>query len=315
MGRDRDVKGLWSELVGLEHGDLVALQLTATGLFFSLCYVEARLTRPRPPSKAPPELIVDMWHWLISPTVRFVARGLALGLLTVLATLVGREVGPELLHGFGPVASQPTALIVVELLLLMDLLTYLTHRLFHRVPWLWRFHAIHHSATHVRWSTAGRIHPINEILNYASTLIPCFLMGFPLSLALPLFPFLVVYALAAHTSWNPGFGPLRHVLVSPRMHRWHHTLQHEGGDKNFANVFAFWDKLFGTFYLPEDRVATTFGLDACAIPERYTAQLLYPFEGSADRPARARSITPLGLRWRRRRRTRHVRSGDLQGQP
>jgi sterol desaturase/sphingolipid hydroxylase (fatty acid hydroxylase superfamily) len=277
---------LLSELIELQWADFLVLQLGATAIFFGLCGVEGLLAR-RGTRKPPPELIADMFYWLLIPSVRVVSRLIALLLLVGCALALGIKLDADsLYHGFGPLSRQPTPLIVVELLLFMDLLWYWSHRLFHRVPSLWRFHAIHHSATTIRWSTTGRVHPVNEIINYAITIVACFLVGFPISLVLPLVPVMVVYAVAAHTQWNPSLGPLRHVFAGPRFHRWHHTVQAEGGNKNFANVFSFWDRLFGTYHLPEDRVATVFGLDGETIPESYWAQLTYPFRRT---PGRARS--------------------------
>jgi sterol desaturase/sphingolipid hydroxylase (fatty acid hydroxylase superfamily) len=273
-------RALWFELAQLQWADFLTLQLSATAVFFGLCGVEGLLVR-RQTRKPPPELVTDMFYWLLIPSVRVLSRLIALVLLLPVAVLLGIELSAHgLLAGFGPLARQPTWLIVIELLLFMDLLWYWTHRLFHRAGWLWRFHAIHHSATNIRWSTTGRVHFVNEIINYVVTIVVCFAVGFPIGIVLLLVPVMVVYAVAAHTQWNPSLGPMRHVFAGPRFHRWHHTLQHEGGNKNFANVFSFWDRLFGTFYLPDGCVATVFGLDGERMPESYTAQLLYPFRGA-----------------------------------
>ena len=275
-------QALWYELAQLQWVDFLKLQLSAMAVFFGLCGVEGLLVR-RSSRKPPPELVTDMFYWLLIPSVRVLSRLIALLLLVPLAVLLGVELSEQgLLAGFGPLARQPTWLIVIELLLFMDLLWYWTHRLFHRSGWLWRFHAIHHSATSIRWSTTGRVHFVNEIINYIVTIVACFAVGFPIGLVLPLVPVMVVYAVCAHTQWNPTLGPLRHVFAGPRFHRWHHTMQNEGGNKNFANVFSFWDRLFGTYYLPEGRVATVFGLDGERLPESYLAQLLYPFRGASD---------------------------------
>jgi sterol desaturase/sphingolipid hydroxylase (fatty acid hydroxylase superfamily) len=91
----------------------------------------------------------------------------------------------------------------------------------------------------------------------------------------------------AHTQWDISFGPLSTVFVSPRFHHWHHTHSEEGGNKNFANVFSFWDRIFGTYYLPEGRSPEKFGLDIDDVPETYLGQLLYPWKraGDTDAPA------------------------------
>lgn len=263
------------DLIAEQWADFGSMQFTVT-IFFTFSFIEALTTTPRPPPKPPPELVTDMFYWMLIPTVRVVSRIASVLLLLLPAALLGVEVGPTLLHGFGPVAMQPTWLIGVELLLLIDLSSYWTHRAFHTVPWLWRFHAIHHSAKRIRWATTGRVHPVNEMINYLVAVVPFFLAGFPVSVVLELTPFITLWVIAAHT-WNFTLGPLSGVLVSPRYHRWHHTHADEGGNKNFANLFALWDRVFGTYYLPEDRVAERFGLDRDDVTESYLAQLAYPF--------------------------------------
>jgi sterol desaturase/sphingolipid hydroxylase (fatty acid hydroxylase superfamily) len=276
------VKQLLLDLVRSQGPDFWKVQVSAMVAFFCLCVTEGVVTRRPLSAGPPPGLATDMYYWLLIPTVRMASRLVVAALLVFFGVALGLRTDPQLLDGFGPLARQPMLLIIVELLVLMDLLSYWSHRLFHKVPLLWRFHAIHHSATSIRWSTTGRVHPVNEIINYAVTIVPCFLLGFPINVVLPLTPVMVIYAVAAHTQWNPSFGPLRCVFASPRFHRWHHTLSHEGGNMNFSNVFSFWDALFGTFYLPPNRLPETFGLDHDQVPERYLAQLAFPFRRPAD---------------------------------
>ena len=278
------------ELAKLQWVDFAKLQLLSTATFAGLTWTEAMLTRMRRSIKPPPELIADMFYWLLIPTVRVISRLVVLGPLVVAAMMLGRRIDPSLFDGFGPLAAQPKALIAIEAVVLTDLSAYWIHRGFHLVPLLWRFHAIHHSATEIRWSTTGRVHPINEVVNYIGAVIPCFLIGLPLNVVLGVFPIMVMYAVAAHTQWNPSFGPLKKIMASPRFHRWHHTLSHEGGNQNFANVFSFWDRVFGTFYLPEGRVAEKFGLDHHDVPIGYLGQLAYPFRRRAPHANQAEAV-------------------------
>jgi sterol desaturase/sphingolipid hydroxylase (fatty acid hydroxylase superfamily) len=274
--------------------DYGRLQFSSLG-FFTLCALEGLAVRRRlMPGQKPAfvqfgELFADMFYWLLMPTVRVLSRIVSLLLIAGIGLLFGMQRDAHLLDGFGPLARQPRVLIIAELILLMDLSTYWTHRLFHTVPFFWRFHAVHHSASHIRWSTTGRNHPLNEMANYLVTIVPFAAIGFPVSAVLPVTPMIVAYAICAHTDWDTAYGPLSGVMVSPRLHRWHHTPSHEGGNKNFANIFAFWDRLFGTYYLPADRLPEKFGLDVDDMPRNYLGQLLYPWRrcapGSAAAPA------------------------------
>jgi sterol desaturase/sphingolipid hydroxylase (fatty acid hydroxylase superfamily) len=78
-------------------------------------------------------------------------------------------------------------------------------------------------------------------------------------------------------SWT--YGPLRYVFASPAFHRWHHTSEEEGLDKNFAGLFPFIDVIFGTFYMPVERQPQRFGILHNDVPEGLLGQLVYPFRG------------------------------------
>lgn len=282
------------ELIRLETADFLSLQWRAVAIFFLLSWSEGSLVWlhsrgwaldwfriSQRSAKPTPELVNDLIYWLVTPTVRVLARFSLLFVLVGICLLFGREVGPELFDGFGPIAQQPLWLCTLELALLTDLASYWSHRLFHTVPWLWRFHAIHHSAKTIRWSTTARVHPVNDVATYLVNTLPFFLLGFPLKATFPLLPWVVLVSVCAHTQWTFSFGWLGNVIVSPRFHHWHHTHSSEGGNSNFSNMFSFWDRLFGTRYFPEDRVATVFGLDHDDLPESFLKHLAYPFKTAA----------------------------------
>jgi sterol desaturase/sphingolipid hydroxylase (fatty acid hydroxylase superfamily) len=278
------------ELARLQMHDYWRLQLSFV-FFFGNYSIETWLMHRRLFMKMPRELVTDMFYFLFMPPLRMIARLMSLSVIVLLGLLIGSQADPNMARGFGPLARQPQWLIVIELVVLMDFITYWAHRSFHAVPFLWRFHSLHHSAKYVRWSTTGRVHPVNELANYLVTVLPLALIGFPVNAVMPATPIVILFALFAHTQWNVSFGPLSWLFVSPRFHRWHHTHSHEGGNKNFANVFSLWDRLFGTYYLPADRMPERFGLDVDDVPESYLGQLLYPWRRShsaANAEARAR---------------------------
>jgi sterol desaturase/sphingolipid hydroxylase (fatty acid hydroxylase superfamily) len=275
---------LLSQFVDLQGHTLLWLQIYTIAGFVSLWFWDHVITRTPLTAKPPASRVTDMYFWLMMPAARTVSRAVVAVFLVVAAITLGHELTPKLFEGFGPVSRQPRWLLAIEVLMLMDMSSYWTHRLFHTVPFLWRFHAVHHSATTISWSTTGRLHPINDILNYSLGIIPAFLLGFPIGMVLAMAPILSWYAVAAHANWNPEYGPLRTVFASPRFHRWHHTLSHEGGNKNFSNVFSLWDRMFGSYYLPEDRAPEVFGLDDGKMPEQFLAQLAAPFRSDPLQP-------------------------------
>ena len=90
-------------------------------------------------------------------------------------------------------------------------------------------------------------------------------------------PFLTFHALLLHANVGWTFGPLRYVVSSPAFHRWHHTTEAEGLDKNFAGLFPFIDLAFGTFYMPPGRQPERFGIVNDDVPAGLFRQLAYPF--------------------------------------
>ncbi|MEY4581325.1 MAG: hypothetical protein RL701_6028 [Pseudomonadota bacterium] len=254
-------------------------------MFIGLCFVEGVITKRSIRDRPPTELVTDSVYWFLSPYFRVLSNLVVALLLLFVASLTGHTDATKLVQGYGPVARQPFPLIMLEALVLSDLMSYWAHRAMHRFPLLWRFHSIHHSAKELRWSTIGRVHPLNEMLNYCVGLLPCLAIGMPIKAVLYIVPVMMWWAVAVHSNFKITYGPLSRLFVSPIYHRWHHTHSHEGGNSNFANVLSLWDHTFGTYYLPKDASPTVFGLDQDVVPESYLGQLLYPFAG--DKPAEA----------------------------
>jgi len=131
------------------------------------------------------------------------------------------------------------------------------------------------------------VHPVNELVNRVAQVLPILLLGFNPVLTLAAAPVLTLYAIFLHANVNWDFGPFRLVLASPAFHRWHHSRDREAWDKNFAGLLPAWDWLFGTLYLPRDRVPANFGIHE-PMPPGLLGQLRQPF----TREARAGSRDP-----------------------
>jgi sterol desaturase/sphingolipid hydroxylase (fatty acid hydroxylase superfamily) len=283
----------WSfaELAAQQSSVFVPSLVGTMSMFFTMCVVQVWLAKRRglPRGEAPPELRADFFWWLVNPVFRVVSRFIIVGIVFVAVYLLGDEFHPGVFDGFGPVMEQPKWLMIAELFVLTDLTSYWSHRLCHNVPFLWRFHAVHHSPKMVRWTSTARLHPVNELLTYCSNILPAMALGFPAYALGPFIPVIAIYALYSHSKWNHSLGPLRFILTGPLYHRWHHTYTHEGGSKNFSGVFAFWDLMFGTHYMPKGKVPEVFGLDGEEIPEDFWTQMTYPFRAPKPEPAAQRS--------------------------
>jgi sterol desaturase/sphingolipid hydroxylase (fatty acid hydroxylase superfamily) len=233
--------------------------------------------------RAAGETRLDVAYWFFTPLVTRVVTRVSVGVVLVFVAL-GQGVTLDELRRAATtrqtwVTSLPLVVQVPLILLLADVLAYWSHRLFHG-RWLWPFHAVHHSSRTVDWLSSVRLHPVNDALSRIAQVLPLYWLGFNRAALAAFVPFLTLYALLLHANVSWSFGPLRYILASPTFHRWHHTTEAEGLDKNFAGLFPFIDLAFGTFYMPPDRQPQRFGTLGDDVPGGLLAQLAYPFRGS-----------------------------------
>jgi sterol desaturase/sphingolipid hydroxylase (fatty acid hydroxylase superfamily) len=178
-------------------------------------------------------------------------------------------------------------------LLLFDVWMYFWHRLNHRVPFLWRFHRTHHSDPQMDVTTANRFH-LGEILFSSILRVPVIaLLGLRLwELAIyeaAMFAVVQVHHanIALPARLDRG---LRALIVTPFMHKVHHSRWQPETDSNYSSLFSFWDRLFGTLRLREDPRTLQFGLEELDPPEHHTLAglLITPFrEVARTRPPKA----------------------------
>ncbi len=176
------------------------------------------------------------------------------------------------------VGGQPLVLQVIEVMFFTDLVQYWVHRAFHKVPALWRFHSVHHSAKSMDWIAGARMHFLEIIVLRSVTAIPMFSFGFePIAVQAYL---LILYVYSAFIHANVGWNLERigHVLVTPRFHHWHHGEEREAIDVNFAIHFPLFDRLFGTHHLPPGAWPKSYGINGHPVPLGYWKQFLYPFK-------------------------------------
>jgi sterol desaturase/sphingolipid hydroxylase (fatty acid hydroxylase superfamily) len=157
---------------------------------------------------------------------------------------------------------QPFAVQFVAAILMLDLVRYLTHRLFHANRFLWRIHEIHHSDPDYDVSTAARFHPLEIVFAKALYLAGIAVLAPPL--AAVFFSELHTGLLNVVAHANVAIPPrverlLRAVLITPDLHRLHHSEDAAHHNRNFGQTFVWWDRLFGT-YLPGGDAAVTPGV-------------------------------------------------------
>jgi sterol desaturase/sphingolipid hydroxylase (fatty acid hydroxylase superfamily) len=170
------------------------------------------------------------------------------------------------------VAAQPWWLQAIEVVVLSDLIIYWGHRLQHNVDFLWRFHKVHHSATHLDWLAAHREHPLDTVYTVGLINLPAFVLGFPLETIAGLIAFRGLWAIYIHSNVRLPIGPLRVLIGAPELHHWHHDKARDAG--NYANISPLMDWIFGTYTCP-DHEPESFGISE-DFPQHYAGQLIQP---------------------------------------
>ena len=254
--------------------DFFAINMIVTGLMF------APLERIFP-HRADQRLFRQEWR---EDLFYYLVSSMMVQLITFLAmtpsTLVMARTG-GLADFRAMVAAQPWALQFLEAMLLTDLAQYWFHRAFHRVPFLWGFHAVHHSAKRMDWLAGARMHFIEIIALRGITSLPLLTIGFAPSVLQAYVGFVYVYSSLVHANLRGNFDWLGRFLVTPRFHHWHHAIEPEAVDKNFAIHFPWLDRLFGTHLLPRGKWPSGYGVPE-EVPQGYRAQALYPFRRKRD---------------------------------
>jgi sterol desaturase/sphingolipid hydroxylase (fatty acid hydroxylase superfamily) len=138
---------------------------------------------------------------------------------------------------------------IVLAVLVGDFIGYWRHRLQH-TTYLWPAHVIHHSDTQMTWLTLSRFHPIDTLLTDCAEFGCLAAIGFPQWALVGHIVVKTFYGEFVHADFPWTYGPLGKVFVSPVMHRWHHARDVDGAGSNFATVFSFYDRAFGTYFVP-----------------------------------------------------------------
>lgn len=283
--------------------DLV-IELALLIIIFSVIEYFFRHLKTKPWFKRP-DVMTDIGYFFVNSLTVKVFEGIAIiTVVAVIAMLGGVSLAelrdlirallndntavlaPDVLSGM--IASLPFWAQVLLGLLIADFIYYWGHRLFHNRPF-WRLHAIHHSPPTLDWLSSVRSHPFEDAFISMLQVVPLLFLGFPLETFVVVTPIIAVWSVLSHANVSWDFGIFKYIIISPRFHRWHHTSESEGLDKNFAGIFPFFDLLFGTWFMP-DRVPTEFGAGDTRVPAGLWNQLLFPFRKTAKGKPLAKDI-------------------------
>ena len=141
-------------------------------------------------------------------------------------------------------------IVVPFILLAVDFADYWNHRLMHVSRWLWPIHAIHHSDPHPTVLTSGRVHFLETVVMQMSYLVLLTWLSLPYEVLGGVASLRVLHNMYTHINVDWDHGPFKYLIASPRYHRWHHADIPAAYGKNLANVFPFYDVIFGTYFVP-----------------------------------------------------------------
>jgi sterol desaturase/sphingolipid hydroxylase (fatty acid hydroxylase superfamily) len=167
-----------------------------------------------------------------------------------------------------------------------DFALYWWHRLQHANRFLWALHSVHHSQQELNLLTAFRRHPLETLLGNVAIGFGIFhlVLGVPARDWMPLGVAIAGFIAIQHAQLDWGFGVFHRMVVSPRFHAFHHSLDPAHANANYGMILSVWDYIFGTA-VPEQPRPTRYGIDGIDYRESLLRQLLIPF----------------GLMWRWRR--------------
>ncbi len=215
-------------------------------------------------------LLTDLTHLLVDN---------ALAAVATLSFVVVAALPLVWMRGFDVEASLPTAVAVALAVVLVSVGNYWGHRLTHRVPYLWRFHSVHHSIEQMDWVASGRLHPIDSGFTQAFTVLPLLVLGYDAGVFAGVTVFITLLALFQHANVRLRFPVLRWVINTPEWHHWHHAIDDDARDTNFGLPVV--DRIFGTAYLPKGRRPAGFGVHDPVPEDGYLRHLAYPFTRAA----------------------------------
>ena len=217
-----------------------------------------------------PGLLTDLTHVLVNNVLTTVA---------VIVLVVAAAVPFFWVRRMDLVGGLPTWAAIALAAAVVAVANYWGHRLTHQVPFLWRFHSVHHSIEQMDWVASGRLHPLDQAFTQAFTAFPLVLLGYGAGVFGGVAVFITLLALFQHANVRLRFPGLRWVINTPEWHHWHHATDDAARDKNFGLPVV--DKLFGTAHLPKGERPVGFGTRSPVPADGYLRHLAYPFTSAA----------------------------------
>jgi sterol desaturase/sphingolipid hydroxylase (fatty acid hydroxylase superfamily) len=213
--------------------------------------------------------MTDAVHFVVDQ----VLSGLLVGVLIVFLVPILEPLLPNLdfyLHG-------PARLLAAALI--GELTGYWGHRMMHRVPWMWKLHAVHHSSPTMDWLAPNRRHALDTTFGQAASMLPLLALGLRPPEVISLFVVKRAQGLFVHANLRCRFPVIRWIVATPEFHHWHHSADPAHYDQNFAGQCPIVDWLFGTLHMPKNSWPEHYGIAIGhdPVPSGYLPRLAWPF--------------------------------------
>ncbi len=196
------------------------------------------------------DLQVDAGYFIGNGIILRIVEPFILALCVVIAAELGQRFGAG--DMIWPVHWHWSAQVLLAMML-GEFVEYWWHRAMHEIPWLWRFHAVHHSAPRLYWLNALRFHPVDFLVGNIGRLMPAAMLGADMSIMTLGVVLSGVHGVFQHCNVQIKIGFLNWVFSMAELHRWHHSRTIEESNSNYGGNFIIWDIVFGTRFLPKDR--------------------------------------------------------------
>lgn len=207
-----------------------------------------------------PHLLADVGYYFITGLIPTLILAFPLGAVAAL----GRALIPDGYYLW--VVSLPISIQIVAAFIIGEFGFYWGHRTMHQVPWLWRFHATHHEPVRMDWLINSRAHPLDIIFTRMCGLTLVAIAGFgsPGSGSGSAIPIIVLiggtfWSFFIHSNIGWRLGWLEHILSTPHFHHWHHS-RDDHVNHNYASILPFYDRIFGTYYMPSGAWPPSYGI-------------------------------------------------------